>query len=107
MLKKLILSIVTTNPDGITSRQMIREYKEMEGERIPYGNYGYRSLELFIANELAENVSIRKDASGLETIFVPVATEKSGHILELKKGEKKRTNVKRLVSYFYFLYLVP
>lgn len=88
IVKMVITSLVNSRPDGITSIELKKEYRSVENSGIPYRNFGYRTLDSFIAEELEANVRIEEDMNS--TLFYPIATAKSEHIIEFKRNEKRK-----------------
>lgn len=87
LVRKLVQCIANNNPDGVTFDELNRQYIQQEGEFIPYGTFGYLSLEDFLVAELSDVVSVE----GIKSIVLvyPIESERSKHILELARNPKK------------------
>lgn len=90
---KVIRSIVNIHPNGITLDQLNKEYQQSEGESIPFGKFGYYSLQQFLFEEMESIVRFEK--VGLLDVVYPIATENSRHIINMvqrQNSSNKRQN---------------
>lgn len=80
-----ILALLITRKGGCTLKQLSNDYYELEGEHIPWKDFGYNSLLSFL-HSMSRTVHIeQKDNT---TIVHGIATEKSKHVSKLIAGQK-------------------
>lgn len=99
--RNVLIAIINQHLGGITSHQLDEEYKREENERIPFSRFGYKSLGAFIENEINDAIECRK--FGYQNIFFPLATARSKHILDMKRGEiksKKEINYRPMLDQY-------
>lgn len=80
-VKKIIISLFNMHPRGISQDELMKQYRLTEGQCIPYATFGYSTLNLFLKNELMENVRIVD--SGFNVMLYPIANTTSGHVVDL------------------------
>ncbi|XP_017767949.1 PREDICTED: tudor domain-containing protein 5 isoform X3 [Nicrophorus vespilloides] len=88
--KMLIRAIVTSIPHAIDIRVMAKEFFDTIGHEIPYKQFGFKSLELYLKS-IPDVVSVHGTGS-FATVSV-VCVEKTAHIREMvlkqKQGKRK------------------
>lgn len=89
-VRKIVVAILNLHLGGISAHKLDDEYKKDVNERIPFGRYGYQSLDAFIACEVGD--AIERRPLGFETIYFPRGTESTRHIIEMKRTEAKPRN---------------
>lgn len=98
-VRHILVAILNMHVGGITALKLDGEYKKDVDERIPFGRYGYQSLDAFIASELGDAIDRRP--LGFETIYFPRGTESTKHIVEMKRAEvksRKEINYRALIE---------
>lgn len=88
LVRKVIISLVNIEPDGIPTDKLNCEFKKQEGYNIPFAALGYGNLLDFLKNELKANVRVSEVCDRF--VIHPIANENSGHILKLRQDPKKR-----------------
>lgn len=86
---KLIRSILIPEKDGLTAGEILREYRELEGEQVPFRSLGFTTLEDFLRASNAFIIS--HSANGMIVRAKP--NEASGHVTRLvreQEGKKKK-----------------
>lgn len=58
-MKVIIKSLVLSYPESITIQQLNRDYKETEGEDIPFHRVGFDTLEDFL-HSLPDTIKVRR-----------------------------------------------
>lgn len=94
LVKKIIISILNINPDGIYADKIDAEFQKAEGCKIPWSQFGYTSLLTFLKNELANEIQI-DDSNSWNIMLYPIANARSGHILKLKEKDIKNRDEER------------
>ncbi|KAF8357036.1 hypothetical protein PRIPAC_92031 [Pristionchus pacificus] len=84
IIRTTIFSIVVPNKEPCSSYKIKMEYKDMEGEDIPFGDYGHRSLDDFL---LAHPMLSGMQQEG-KWVFTAKMSERSANIQALVKGQK-------------------
>lgn len=97
-VKQAVIAIINLQPNGLPADELNDDYKKMEGSDIPFRSMGYNSLLKFVEEEFKERVRIERQVETNEVFLFPIATGKSGHIVDLIKGENvdKNTRSKRV-----------
>ncbi|XP_073846467.1 tejas isoform X2 [Musca autumnalis] len=85
-VKAIIKSLVISCPDKITIDKLNRDYRDVEGQDIPYRRLGYHSLEQFL-RQIPDTVVVV--GSGHTAYVYFVGNDKSAHIHEMIMGQKK------------------
>ncbi|KAM7346217.1 tejas isoform 2-T2 [Cochliomyia hominivorax] len=85
-VKAILKSLVLSCPDKITIDQLNKDYRDVEGEFIPYRRLGYRNLEQFLRS-LPDTLMVF--GSGPAALVCFVANEKSDHIHDMIMKQKK------------------
>lgn len=80
-VKKIIISLICTFPNGRSADNFNRDYKEFTGTSIPFSEYSYPTLLAFLEAELKNNIRI--ESRDMNIWLYPISTEKSGHITKM------------------------
>lgn len=87
-VKKIIISLANLNPKGIFADQLNTDYQKREGMQIPFDQFGYSSLLVFLQHELQQNQQIKMVDEGFGSyVIYPIANARSGHVLEFTKNQ--------------------
>lgn len=92
-VKKLLISVMNLNPYGIHADKLDESYRSFMGKFIPYQDFSYVSREMFLKAELKDNIRIADEGMGI--MLYPIASELSGHMVQLvqnQENSKKRGN---------------
>jgi OST-HTH/LOTUS domain len=86
-LISILRSLCTSRKDSTsTMQEMFRDYKEAEGEDIPFRRFGYQSLEKMLTD--SGEFTVSRNLSGGILIRAKVS-EETQHITRMKAAEKK------------------
>ncbi|KNC29642.1 hypothetical protein FF38_08672 [Lucilia cuprina] len=85
-VKAILKSLVLSSPDKITIEQLNRDYRDVEGQIIPFRRLGYGNLEEFLRS-IPD--TLRVFGSGPTAMVCFVANEKSDHIHDMIMRQKK------------------
>lgn len=89
LIVKIVRSIACRQKGGMTAKRIESEYLEIEGSNIPFGDFGFQSVEeLLIASgefEFHEN-----------KCFSPKVKESSAHMSRMNRDEDERKRNKNL-----------
>lgn len=87
-VKEIIKCLVIPNPDGISFGRLRGDYRDEEGQEIPYQKFGYTSLNSFLAKEMADTVYFGYCKDGTQVVKAYI-DDKTAHVQALVKGQKK------------------
>lgn len=82
----ILTSILSIEKAGIPMHRLEREYRMVNGTRIPYRQLGFNTLEEFLRS-MPNVVRLSRDAVGDWTVHV-VVTESTAHVVQMVKGQK-------------------
>ncbi|XP_075167228.1 tejas isoform X2 [Haematobia irritans] len=85
-VKVILKSLVLSYPEKITIDQLNRDYRDVEGQDIPYKKLGYRTLEQFL-RQIPDTLLVA--GTGHSALVFFVENEKSAHIHNMIMGQKK------------------
>ncbi|XP_061402639.1 tudor domain-containing protein 5 [Musca vetustissima] len=85
-VKAILKSLVISCPDKITIDKLNRDYREIEGQNIPYRRLGYTTLEQFL-RQIPDTLVVV--GSGQSALVYFVGNDKSAHIHEMIMTQKK------------------
>uniref|UniRef100_A0A1A9V9B8 HTH OST-type domain-containing protein n=1 Tax=Glossina austeni TaxID=7395 RepID=A0A1A9V9B8_GLOAU len=85
-MKVIIKSLVLSCPETITIQQLNRDYKETEGEDIPFRRVGFDTLEDFL-HSLRDTIKIT--GKGSNAVVNAIASEKTKHIEKMVQEQKR------------------
>nr|XP_036213493.1 uncharacterized protein LOC106617835 [Bactrocera oleae] len=88
-VKAVIKSLVVSCPNAITIDELNRDYRNIEGQRIPYHKLGFQTLESFLCS-IPDTINVY--GSGPSASVGIVLNEKSAHIHKLVREQKKTRN---------------
>ncbi|XP_011202110.3 tudor domain-containing protein 5 [Bactrocera dorsalis] len=88
-VKAIIKSLVISCPKAITIDELNRDYRNIEGQRIPYHKLGFQTLESFLRS-IPDTVNVY--GSGPSASVGIVLNEKSAHIHKMVNEQKKTRN---------------
>ncbi|GMS89379.1 hypothetical protein PENTCL1PPCAC_11554 [Pristionchus entomophagus] len=84
IIRTTIFSIVVPHKEPCSSHKIRMEYKDMEGEEIPFGDYGHRNLDEFLISHPMLN-GMKQEG---KWVFTAKMSERSANIQELVRGQK-------------------
>ncbi|CAH0390662.1 unnamed protein product [Bemisia tabaci] len=88
-LKITVKSILTSSQKPLTPRELLRDFKEIEGYDFPYQKLGFSDfLQCLQSQDMSDAVKVQY--SGGVQVLVPVLSEKSKHIDELVMKQKSK-----------------
>ncbi|XP_065370506.1 tudor domain-containing protein 7 isoform X2 [Calliphora vicina] len=85
-VKAILKSLVLSSPEKITIEKLNRDYRDVEGQFIPFRRLGYANLEEFLRS-IPD--TLRVFGSGPTAMVCFVANEKSDHIHDMIMRQKK------------------
>ncbi|XP_037828317.1 tudor domain-containing protein 5 isoform X2 [Lucilia sericata] len=85
-VKAILKSLVLSSPEKITIEKLNRDYRDVEGQFIPFRRLGYGNLEEFLRS-IPD--TLRVFGSGPTAMVCFVANEKSDHIHDMIMKQKK------------------
>uniref|UniRef100_A0A1A9ZPC7 HTH OST-type domain-containing protein n=1 Tax=Glossina pallidipes TaxID=7398 RepID=A0A1A9ZPC7_GLOPL len=85
-MKVIIKSLVLSYPENITIQQLNRDYKETEGEDIPFHRVGFDTLEDFI-HSLRDTIKVT--GKGSNAVVNAIASENTKHIEKMVQEQKR------------------
>uniref|UniRef100_A0A1B0AM32 HTH OST-type domain-containing protein n=1 Tax=Glossina palpalis gambiensis TaxID=67801 RepID=A0A1B0AM32_9MUSC len=85
-MKVIIKSLVLSCPESITVQQLNLDYKETEGEDIPFRRVGFDTLEDFL-HSLPDTIKIT--GKGSQAVVNAVTSENTKHIEEMIQEQKR------------------
>ena len=89
-VEKVIKSCLVSRQGNITIEMLDNDYYEFEGEHIPFREFNFSSLSLFLRH-LTDTLRLENKFS--QTFVIPLDSEKSRHVRALVEGQKpKKTN---------------
>ncbi|XP_039956448.1 uncharacterized protein LOC120772104 [Bactrocera tryoni] len=88
-VKAIIKSLVISCPNAITIDELNLDYRNIEGQRIPYHKLGFQTLESFLRS-IPDTVNVY--GSGPSASVGIVVNEKSAHIHKMVSEQKKTRN---------------
>lgn len=80
-VKKIIISLISTSPNGRPADLFNKDYKKQTGKSIPFAEYSYSSLTKFLEAEMKNN--IRFEIRRGDVWLFPITNQKSGHITKM------------------------
>ncbi|GMT19195.1 hypothetical protein PFISCL1PPCAC_10492, partial [Pristionchus fissidentatus] len=86
IIRTTIFSLVVPNKEPCSTHKIRMEYKDMEGEEIPYGDYGHRNLDEFLLDHPMLN-GMKQDG---KWVFTAKISENSANIQALVRGQKSK-----------------
>uniref|UniRef100_A0A0K8UTG5 Tudor domain-containing protein 5 n=2 Tax=Bactrocera latifrons TaxID=174628 RepID=A0A0K8UTG5_BACLA len=89
-VKAIIKSLVISCPKAITIDELNRDYRNIEGQRIPHHKLGFQTLESFLRS-IPDTVNVY--GNGPSASVGIVLNEKSAHIHKMV-SEQKKTRIK-------------
>ncbi|ETN63108.1 hypothetical protein AND_005180 [Anopheles darlingi] len=94
----VIRSLVASRKEASTVQSIMRDYKELEGEALPYRKYGYSTIEELLMKS-GEFIIRRGNGEQQERIYVK-PTRDGAHVREMVKAQKpaKQSSVKKQFS---------
>uniref|UniRef100_A0A182JWN2 HTH OST-type domain-containing protein n=1 Tax=Anopheles christyi TaxID=43041 RepID=A0A182JWN2_9DIPT len=85
-IKTIIRALAISNAsNGITVAQLNKDFKNLEGYSIPYGQFGFYSLDVMLRTMTD---ALRVSGYGMTAIVQPLSNEKSQHVREMVKRNK-------------------
>ncbi|XP_019895643.1 tudor domain-containing protein 5 isoform X2 [Musca domestica] len=85
-VKAILKSLVISFPDKITIDKLNRDYRDIEGEDIPFRRLGYNNMEQFL-RQIPDTLVVV--GSGRTALVYFVGNDKSAHIHEMIMTQKK------------------
>uniref|UniRef100_A0A1B0GC26 HTH OST-type domain-containing protein n=1 Tax=Glossina morsitans morsitans TaxID=37546 RepID=A0A1B0GC26_GLOMM len=85
-MKVIIKSLVLSYPESITIQQLNRDYKETEGEDIPFHRVGFDTLEDFL-HSLPDTIKIT--GKGSNAVVNAIASANTKHIEKMVQEQKR------------------
>uniref|UniRef100_A0A6P7FEB4 Tudor domain-containing protein 7-like isoform X2 n=1 Tax=Diabrotica virgifera virgifera TaxID=50390 RepID=A0A6P7FEB4_DIAVI len=89
---KYVRGLIISSAIPLTIKNLDRDYRTLEGERIPYAKLGYRSLEEFLKS--APTLNLTQNSNG-EIVVQAQRIEASAHIVDMVKKQKPPKKLKR------------
>ncbi|XP_023223783.1 tudor domain-containing protein 5-like [Centruroides sculpturatus] len=86
--KQVIRSILITAPNGLTVRQLISDYKKLNGKELQFREFGYANPTYFLQS-MPEVVKLEWSPSIQDFILKGIADESTKHIDSLVKRSKR------------------
>ena len=84
-----IKALLYSSKDGLTERELKKEYRELTGQDIPFARIGYRSL-YDLMKDLPRDVIIRRHQNGLTWIYYGIHDSKTKDLGKLVSGQLDR-----------------
>uniref|UniRef100_A0A2M4BNJ8 HTH OST-type domain-containing protein n=1 Tax=Anopheles marajoara TaxID=58244 RepID=A0A2M4BNJ8_9DIPT len=88
-LKSQIRGVLISNPKLMTVQNLIADFKLLEGEDIPYKQFGFRTLEDLLRT-MPDVLQVH--GYGRQATIQPVLTQKSQHMRQLVENSKSLGN---------------
>lgn len=89
-VKQIIKSILITNDQDTTIKQLRDDYMEIEGRPIPFRQLGFSTLEAMLeAPEFQKDFSCTTNPWSQEITLTAKVTQETAHIQALVRGQKK------------------
>ncbi|XP_072387591.1 tudor domain-containing protein 7-like isoform X1 [Diabrotica undecimpunctata] len=89
---KYVRGLINSSTIPLTIRNLDRDYKTLEGERIPFAKLGFKSVEEFLRS--APTLNLIKNGEG-EIIVQAQRLAESAHIVDMVKKQKPPKKLKR------------
>lgn len=87
-----IRALIQSRKEMTTERDLMREYRELNGENIQYKKFGFRSLENFLVS--TREFILRSGQSG-DLLISAIPTKESMHIVDMVQKQKTDRKKKR------------
>lgn len=97
-VKRTIKSLVIPHQKGLEIYYLRKEYRELEGEELPFKELGHSSISSFLKT-LQDTVYV------IGEVVYALKDTSTAHIQEMVCGQKKSTKIKRRPLYSYGSYL--
>ncbi|XP_077560350.1 uncharacterized protein LOC144175148 isoform X1 [Haemaphysalis longicornis] len=82
----ILRSILTSEKNGIPLRKLDGEYRMLTGNRIPYRQFGFNTMEEYLES-IPDTVRLARGYDG-EVLVHVVVTESTAHVAQMVRGQK-------------------
>ncbi|XP_033607617.1 tudor domain-containing protein 5 isoform X4 [Cryptotermes secundus] len=89
-LKTILRGLLISSAQTMTAEQLHRDFKQQEGQNVPYRKFGYSSFLEYLKS-IPDAVAIGSSFNGGSPVVLPVVSEKVSHIDALVQKQKVNT----------------